>query len=239
MAANSNLDDGENNVGFEWRRTDWTDDFTSNFGTAYLYEGMMEGYVRNLNVDKLWKYRPYYESNAGNRYYGQWVGIDPTNTSYFEPTVHTYAAITVQGNSAEVKGYAMRGTDNVATQGFMYWNTSLASSQRNVKGIPADATKVLASGNVMSATLENLRYETTYCCVAFVTTSEGETFYGEVQTFKTEANPDPDGIEDIEQSPSNIEQSEGEWYDFCGRKLGSKPTQKGIYIIGGKKVLVK
>lgn len=26
------------------------------------------------------------------------MGLDPTNTSYFEPTVHTYAKIEVEGN---------------------------------------------------------------------------------------------------------------------------------------------
>ena len=41
VAAQSNLDDEEEKVGFEWRRTDWTDDFTSNSGTAYLYEGQI------------------------------------------------------------------------------------------------------------------------------------------------------------------------------------------------------
>ncbi len=55
VAAHSNLDDEETNVGFEWRRTDWTDDFKSNTGVAYLYEGTMEGYIRNLYTEKLWK----------------------------------------------------------------------------------------------------------------------------------------------------------------------------------------
>ena len=45
VAAASNLDDEETNVGFEWRRTDWTDDFASNTGRAYLYDGTMEGYI--------------------------------------------------------------------------------------------------------------------------------------------------------------------------------------------------
>ena len=65
VAAKSNLDDAEENVGFEWRRTDWTDDFASNSGTAYLYEGTMEGYIRNLYTEKLWKYRPFYTSASG------------------------------------------------------------------------------------------------------------------------------------------------------------------------------
>ena len=57
-----------------------------------------------LNTEKLWKYRPYYEASSGKRYYSDWVGLDPTNTSYFEPTVHTYANINVTGNEAQVRG---------------------------------------------------------------------------------------------------------------------------------------
>ena len=227
VAAESNLDDEETNVGFEWRRTDWTEDFTSNSGEAYLYEGMMEGYIHNLNTEKLWKYRPYYESNAGNRYYGSWVGIDPTNISYFEPTVHTYSSVTVTGNSVEVKGYAMQGTDNVASQGFMYWSTNSPTSRRKVNGIPDNAKTVLVNGYVMTVVLEGLEFETEYCCVAFVKTTEGETFYGEPQIFRT-GPADPDGIEEVKNEELRMK-DEGVWYSLDGKKL-SKP-QKGINII--------
>ena len=71
----------------------------------------------------------------------------------------------------------------------MYWSTGSASSRRMANGVPSDAKTVLASGNVMTATLENLEYNTQYCCVAFVTTEENETFYGEVQTFTTDVAP--------------------------------------------------
>ena len=189
LAAQSNLDDGETNAGFEWRRTDWTDDFDSKTGAAYLYEGMMEGYIRSINSNYLWKFRPYYTSNAGNTYYGEWKGLDPSDYSYFEPTVRTSATVNVNGNGAEVKGYVMRGTDNVTSQGFMYWENVSPSSRRSANGIPADAVTVTANGNVMKAKFEGLDYETQYCYVAFATTSEGETFYGEEQTFTTEAPP--------------------------------------------------
>ena len=231
VAANSNLDDEEAEVGFEWRRTDWTDDFNSNTGGAYLYDGTMEGYIRNLYTEKLWKYRPYYESNSGNRYYGDWVGIDPTNTSYFEPTIHTYATTNVSGNKVEVKGYAMRGTDNVVRQGFMYWKNVPSSTRRYAKSIPANAMVVEAKGNVMVATLENLDYDTEYCYVAFMTTSENETFYGEEQTFKT-GEPSQDVIDGIvvnEKLSMRNEESAGAVYDLNGRKL--TVPQKGINII--------
>ena len=65
VSAETNIDDEEMNVGFEWRRTDWTDEFASKTGGAALYEGVMEGYIRSLYTEKLWKYRPYYISNSG------------------------------------------------------------------------------------------------------------------------------------------------------------------------------
>ena len=33
--------------------------------------------------------------------------------------------------------------------------------------------------------------------------------------------------------------AEGDWYDLNGRKLNRKPTRKGVYIVNGKKVVVK
>ena len=244
VASQSNLDNAETNVGFEWRRTDWSNDFASNSGRAYLYEGVMEGYIRNLNTSYLWKFRPYYQSADGSYFYGEWLGMDPTNTSYFEPTVHTYAQQTVDGNTAQVKGYAQRGTDNVVSQGFMYWK-----SGNGVKGnrlVPADAQKVEASGMVMEASLTDLEYETTYHYVAYVTTSEGETFYGEEKTFTT--GEAPTGVLPIDNVQLIMDNANGV-YDLSGRKinvnvndndnhnLNLKQLKKGVYIVNGRKVL--
>ena len=227
VAAETNLDDEEENVGFEWRRTDWTDDFSSNSGVAYLYEGVMEGYIRNLYTEKLWKFRPYYESATGNRYYGDWMGLDPTNTSYFEPTVHTYAMVSVDGNSAEVRGYAMRGSDNVTAQGFKYWKTVAGTRATGVKAtdIPRDAETIEASGQVMTTVLTGLDYESQYSYVAFMTTSEGETFYGELKTFTT--GIDVTGIENVHTTEQSV--TEVARYDIRGCKLQS--PQRGLNIV--------
>ena len=233
VAATSNLDDAEENVGFEWRRTDWSDDFASNTGQAYLYEGTMEGYIRNLNTEKLWKYRPYYLSDSGTYYYGDWVGIDPTNTSYFEPTVHTYAAITIEGNTALVKGYALRGTDNITVQGFKYWKN--ASGARGgdhapllASAIPADAQTVEAEGYVMEASLTGLDFNSEYCYVAFVKTSEGETFYGEQRTFTT--GEDPTGIDGIRNDSANgSDVHEVARYNMQGLRITS--PERGLNIV--------
>lgn len=241
VAASTNVSEEETGLGFEWRRTDWTDDFNSNTGSAYVFDGTMEGYIRNLNANYLWKYRPYYVTSRGKYYYGDWVGIDPTNTSYFEPTVRTYSDIVLQGNTAQVKGYVLRGSDPVKIQGFIYWKnagyTSFSTcaalaavpSPLLAPSIPADALTVEASGQIMTATLPALTYGTEYTCVAFVTTTEGETFYGQPQTFYS--GDDPDAIDEIhEDSPSSVPSTilPG-YYDLNGRRVDS-PTH-GIYIL--------
>ena len=43
----------------------------------------------------------------------------------------------------------------------------------------------------------------------------------------------------IEHLPLTIDHSDGAWYSIDGRKLSGKPTQKGIYIKDGKKMVVK
>lgn len=209
-------------------------------GNAYLYDGMMEGYIRNLNTEKLWKYRPYYESDSGNRYYGEWVGIDPTNTSYFEPTVHTYTSISVSGNRAQVRGYAQRGTDNVVSQGFKYWKAvaEVRGEARYAPSIPTYAVKVEATGTVMEAELKGLEYKTDYCYVAYMTTSEGETFYGETKKFRTGEDLTP--VEGMEADARSAELVG--YYDLQGKRL-ARPV-RGINILWmsdgtAKKVVVK
>ena len=142
VSAETNIDPAETNVGFEWRRTDWTDDFASNTGKGYVNGESMEGKIKNLYTEKLWKYRPYYKSNDGIYYYGDWVGIDPTNTSWFEPTVHTYANFSVDGNTVQLKGYTLSGTDNVTEQGFKYWKSGDAAA----KGFEGGGHSALCSG---------------------------------------------------------------------------------------------
>lgn len=187
VSTTVNLDENEENVGFEWRCTDWTDEFPSNTGTAYLYDGTIEGYIRNLNTDKLWKFRPYYLSNNGIYHYGDWMGVDPTNTSYFEPTVRTYAKINIDGNTALVKGYVLGGTDDIVVKGFKYWKTrTRAAVETRAASIPSDAITVEATGQqTMSANLTGLDYNSTYHYIAFATTSAGDTYYGEEQMFMT------------------------------------------------------
>ena len=231
VSATTNLYEDENNVGFEWRCTDWTDEFPSNTGTAYLYDGTIEGNIKNLNTDKLWKCRPYYLSDAGVYNYGDWMGIDPTNTSYFEPTVHTYSKVTIKGNTALIRGYALSGTDEVKVQGFKYWKTKGGSGHLNkVVAVPSNALTVELSNKqqTLTTTLSNLEYDSEYCCVAFVTTTDGNTFYGEEQKFITGESPSE--IECVEtESDTDESLIEVARYNVNGQKIDA--PQKGVNII--------
>jgi len=251
VVASSNIVEEENvSVGFEWRRYDWPDEIETKTGAAYIYAGTIEGSIKNLNADKFWKIRPYFLSQAGNRFLGDWVTIDPSDVSYFEPSVHTYNSISVEGNTAEVKGFVMQGSDDVESQGFMYWTASPQPSPKareKVPSIPSNVVTIEANGNMMVASLEGLEFETQYCYVAFAKTSEGETFYGEQQTFTT-GEMDPDRIEEVHSSQS-IVHSEEAVYDLSGRKivngqLSNGQMPKGINILRmsdgtTRKVLVK
>ena len=42
----------------------------------------------------------------------------------------------------------------------------------------------------------------------------------------------------VDHSPLTIDHSGG-WFDLSGRKLTGKPTQPGLYINGGRKVVIK
>ena len=48
---------------------------------------------------------------------------------------------------------------------------------------------------------------------------------------------DTTGMEELKNE--KIEELNSEWYDLQGRKLGSKPTRKGLYINNGKKIVIK
>ena len=45
------------------------------------------------------------------------------------------------------------------------------------------------------------------------------------------------GIQNIE--PGRKKQADDSWYTLDGRRISSQPTQKGIYIVNGKKIVVK
>lgn len=189
VAATTNMSDEETGAGFQWRKYDAPESLKSSEGNAAIYGGQLEGYLKNLQSTSYYKVRAFYKSNAGNYKYGDWVTFDPSDFSFFEPTVHTYATTDITPNTATVRGYVLAGTDDILKQGFEYW---MASGQKRMQAYaPVDnntVQTVLSNGQVMIVTLKDLAPETEYVYRAFVTTSAG-TKYGEEQTFTTPYDP--------------------------------------------------
>lgn len=221
VAATTNLADIETNAGFEWRKVDAPEVVPSKSATAAIYEGTMEGLIKNLDVASYYQVRPYYESVAGNKYYGEWIGFDPSDFSYFEPTVHTYAEVEVSEGTAVLTGYALAGTDEVLEQGFEYWIATGNNSSR--RRAPLNVQTVIATGQRMIATLTGLQDNATYYYRAYVKTAKGTT-YGEEHSFLT---PVAAGIESI--APSSLARMVIGYYNLQGKKLDE--PQKGMMIV--------
>ena len=230
VAATTNISEEETNVGFQWKKYDAPASLKPNEGYSAIYDGQLEGYIRNLQPTSYYNVRAFYKSAAGNYYYGDWVTFDPSDFSYFEPTVHTYAAEAVTANSARVKGYVLAGTDEIEEQGFEYWPTGTDESQaKSVRAAKAEAETdgiqtVFATGQVMTAELRDLRSATTYCLRAFVKTATGKT-YGEEQTFTTPGLP----TDITDAATSTTAPTVEGYYDLNGRKF--EAPQRGINII--------
>jgi len=225
-AATTNISEEEKNVGFQWKKYDAPETLSPNEGYTAIYDGQLEGYIKNLQPT-YYNVRAFYKSDAGTYYYGDWVTFDQTDFSYFEPTVHTYDATDITYNSAKLKGYVMQGTDDVTAQGFEYWLASSSAAKAMVAYAPSatdKVTTVLATGQVMTATLENLQPSAEYSCRAFVTTANGTT-YGEEQIFVTKEDASAIyGVQTDKAEPTIIG-----YYDLQGRRLSS--TVKGVNII--------
>lgn len=232
--AETNMSNDENNAGFQWKKTLALQSELSE-GYAGIYNGQLEGYINNLQQLAGWykscyDVRAFYKSAEGKYYYSDWVTFDPSDFSYFEPTVHTYAATDVTHNSVQVKGYVLAGTESIDEQGFEYWATNGSAAnalrvQATTKAAADDIHTVLAKGQVMTAELRDLQPETTYCCRAFVKTATG-TVYGEEQTFTTEA--DLTGIDYIVTEEAIAPTVIG-YYDMLGRK--SATPHRGVNIV--------
>lgn len=188
VSAETNLSDYEKGAGFEWRKTDAPDVVPSKSGSGIIYNGILEGRISNLSTSSYYKVRPFYKANDGTMYYGEWIGFDPSDFSYFEPTVHTYARVSVQSTSAKVMGVALQGTDDITEQGFEYWAENAIASCA-----VGDKQMVLASGQSMEADIINLAPSTTYNYRAYAKISKGTT-YGETLKFTTSVATAIDGI---------------------------------------------
>lgn len=188
ICATTNIDDEEANTGFEWRRYDAPDLVPSSKANCPVVDGIMTGALRNLSASTYYKFRPFYKAESGKTWYGEWSAFGTADAYvYFDPTVRTYAVVCHDENSATVSGFIIAGSDDIKEQGFEYWKRDDAyATAKHTTATTDDNTHqtVVATGQRMSAVLQNLEPSTTYIVRAYVTTEHGTT-YGEEQIFST------------------------------------------------------
>ena len=228
VAAETNLSEEEAGAGFQWRKYDAPETLPWSEANAAIYGGRLEGIIRNLQPTSYYNVRAFYKSASGNYYYSDFVTFDPSDFSYFEPTVHTYPAESVTAQTADVRGYVLPGTDEITSQGFEYRPASASNAPaKRIAATPkaetaAGTSVVMATGQVMTATITDLAPATTYTMRAFATTQAGTT-YGEEQTFTTAT------MSGIQAPATATTPTVTGYYDMSGRKLDA--PQKGLTIV--------
>ena len=188
LATVNELDD-DLHFGFEWLRYDAPSNMTPNKVSAPLYEGQIVGSLNNLNPDVYYKYRPYYKSEDGSMFYGEWESFITGDADvFFEPETHTKDVVEVTSASAQLVGVWIEGTEDIEEKGFEYWTVSGG----NTRAVGKDVKTVVVSGNKMSVTIEGLIPGKNYGYRSYIKTVSGKT-YGEEKTFKTVLAGDVNG----------------------------------------------
>ena len=223
VSATTNLSENEVNVGFEWKKTDAPSTLPYSRGYTAICDGHIEGLIQNLQ-NTYYDVRAFYKDADGKYYYTDIVTFDPTDFSFFEPTVHTYLP-EAEETRATLHGYVLGGTDNITGQGFQYWLVPDGAPSQGCSLAPANGSEIMtvaADGQRMSVVVSNLESGKTYACRAYVETAKGVK-YGEEQTFTTSGSESVGGIAD-----------EGEvtivgYYDLYGHRYNE--PQHGFNIV--------
>lgn len=203
LLANTNMADIETSCGFEWKRNDAPADMDGTKAYCPVANGTMAGRLKGLNENTYYKYRAFYQSSAGNMYYGDWQYIfTGDNIVEFEPILYTYEAVSVKENEATLKGYALAGSDDFTEQGFEYWAESRVQQEgrmaRRVSAALGEHKTITASGISMKATLTGLDAGTVYKYRTYAKLGN-QTIYGSEMSFTTKG--EYTGSEDINNIP--------------------------------------
>ncbi len=179
----------------------------------------------SATIEGLWSgseysYRAYATTTKLGATYGETLTF--TTLGPASPTVLTYEATDITGNSATLKGAIRTGDEEILEHGFEYWTGN------------SDVQTIISSKDYMSETITGLTLSTTYTYRAYATTESGTT-YGEELSFTTLDYAD--GVSNV-----NADLEEDARYTTDGKKV-SQP-QRGINLIRYsdgtvKKVLVK
>jgi len=189
LLAETNMADAEVNCGFEWRRDNQPEGMASTKVYAPVANGVMAGRLKGLRDDVYYKYRAFYESSEGNKYYGDWQYIfTGDNTVEFDPVMYTYTAQAVTETTAILRGYALAGSVDFTEQGFEYWVESRVipegASGNAYNSVIGEHQTIQASGISMKVTLTDLDEGSVYKYRSYAVVN-GQTVYGAEQSFTT------------------------------------------------------
>ncbi len=147
----SNMADEETCSGIEWERVNV--EGTTQQKPAYVFAGSLANIVNRIALSTPYRYRPYYKSQAGNVYYGEWQEFSITDAvGNYEPILYNYGVVKVTPTTATVRGLVLQGNNDVTSQGFTY----------NVNAWNADKQYISGSGQLMECTITGLKPNTGY-----------------------------------------------------------------------------
>lgn len=251
VSAKTNAGDGEGHVGFQWIRYDAPSTMQPYEAYGQVYSGVAQGQLKNLNTERFYKVRAFYDCSDGTRIYAQngidngWVTFDPSETSTFETVVHTYGEPTTTNTTVILVAIMIEGSESVIEQGFEYWELATSeASTRTVRRVGAtrETQTVLITGDNLTAELTGLIPGTEYGYRAFAKTATG-IVYGEERTFKTNGvRPVETAIEEVasetaEPETFNVYTVSGAMVRHQATSLDGLP--RGFYIVNKRKVFVK
>lgn len=187
IASSTNIVNGEKGTGFEWRRYDAPETMPSQTVPCPVYDGNMAGRMSGLSATTYYNYRPYYTSDSGKTYYGDWITFITADAYvYFEPVVYTFEP-TVTRERITFSGFGMAGSDAVTSRGFEYW---MVSQRAGAPATLAENEKmtITVDSEFMTASIDNFEFDATYRCRSFVATENGITYGSEVEFDTPELN---------------------------------------------------
>lgn len=239
ISARTNGDDDVMRFGFEWRKYDAPDLVPSTLSPCPVYEGELAGTLNGLSANAYYKYRPYYKSDAGNMYYGEWSAFGTADAyAYFEPIVHTSEPQIGISTMVTLSAIVVPGSEDIVEQGFEYWVSE--SSADIMHHAPQNVHRILATGQRMTVVLTDLQPRVAYFYRAFVTTGK-ETTYSEERSFSIDAStgidiPTGDGT-DVRQTSFNVYTLSGTLVRSHTETLEGLPSS--VYVVNRRKIFIR
>ena len=158
---------------------------------------------------------------AGVPYLVKWdaAGADFTSPVFFGVTINATASTTVSDHDDELAEVQMVGC---------YSPVSLDANDKSILFMGDDNTLYYSSVN------RNIRSCRAYFSVPYINQTPGAKARAFVLNFDDE---EATGI--LEISTDSKEKKDDAWYSLAGVRLSGKPTQRGIYINNGNKVVIQ